>query len=139
MQKSEFKEEQVDLFIKPRSKLLFVGDGMKKSILILFFVFMGLNIFPKEKRYSSITIYAVNEDEFRRFPIKNSNIEEYYQWMYKCKDCVFDTDKIAEHAFPKDYDGAINVRIDFEENGKVTTFSFYSIKEIRKELQQLFF
>lgn len=139
MQKSEFKEEQVDLFIKPRSKLLFVGEDMKKNILILFFILMGLNIFSKEKRYSSITIYAVNEDEFRRFPIKNSNIEEYYQWMYKCKDCVFDTDKIAEHAFPKDCDGAINVRIDFEENGKVTTFSFYSIKEIRKELQQLFF
>ncbi|MBQ5432854.1 MAG: hypothetical protein IIU30_05295, partial [Treponema sp.] len=32
---------------------------MKKSILILFFVFMGLNIFPKEKRYSSITIYPL--------------------------------------------------------------------------------
>ena len=139
MQKSEFKEEQVDLFIKPRSKLLFVGEDMKKNILILFFILMGLNIFSKEKRYNTITIYAVNENEFHRFPIKNNNIEKYYQWMYKCKDCVFDTDKLAEHAFPKDFDGAINVRIDFEENGKVTTCSFYSIKEIRNELQQLFF
>ena len=29
--------------------MLFVGDGMKKSILILFFILMGLNIFSKEK------------------------------------------------------------------------------------------
>ena len=82
MQKSEFKEEQVDLFIKPRSRLLFVGDGMKKSILILFFVFMGLNIFSKEKRYNTITVYAVNENEFHRFPIKNNNIEKYCYLFY---------------------------------------------------------
>ncbi|MBR4386783.1 MAG: hypothetical protein IKP51_09715 [Treponema sp.] len=112
---------------------------MKKSILILFFILMGLNIFSKEKRYNTITIYAVNENEFHRFPIKNNNIEKYYQWMYKCKDCVFDAERIEEHALPKDYDGAINARIDFEENGKVTTLSFYSIKGIRKELQPLFF
>ena len=100
---------------------------------------MGLNIFPKEKHYNTITIYAVNENEFTRFPIKNNNIENYYQWMYKCKDRVFDREKIVGYAFPENYEGVIHVRIDFEENGKITTLSFYSIKEIRKELQQLFF
>lgn len=111
---------------------------MKRNIVILFFVIMGLNIFPKEKRYNTITIYAVNENEFYRFPIKNNNIESYYRWMYKCRDCVFDTEKIEKYACPKNYDGGICVRIDFEEKGKKTTLCFYSLKKVENELQQLF-
>jgi len=49
MQKSEFKEEQVDLFIKPRSRLLFVGDGMKKKYFDSIFCFYGAEYFSQRK------------------------------------------------------------------------------------------
>ncbi|MBQ3981944.1 MAG: hypothetical protein II631_07875, partial [Treponema sp.] len=36
-----------------KKQIVIRGEDMKKNILILFFILMGLNIFSKEKRYNT--------------------------------------------------------------------------------------
>ena len=110
---------------------------MKRKILIIFLFLLGINLYAEKKIYNSITVYAVDENSFFRNPIKKDNIVKYYFWKVESRFCYFDIEKISKFAEKDNYEGQIHVRIDFEENGKITTLVFYSLSEIQLELKQI--